>query len=54
MTKMTNPSIEDSPRIENIVKKIDFKDSVINLDGRSAESRYLLLPKSSQKVLHKA
>ena len=46
----TNP-IEDSPPVEKIVKKIDFKDTYTN-DGGS-EGRYYLLPKSSHKQLSK-
>ena len=53
ITKQTNASIVESPRIENIIKKIDFKDSIIQNDGRSSEGRYCLLPKSSQKNITK-
>jgi hypothetical protein len=44
----TNPAIEDSPPVEKIVKKIDFKDNEGGT-GRNSEGNYLLLPKSSQK-----
>jgi hypothetical protein len=33
--------------IENIIKKIDFKDSLLQADSRSSEDRYCLLPKTS-------
>jgi len=52
--------IEDSPPVEHIVKKIDFKDSILNIDGggrRSSEGTtsgiYCLLPKSSHKQINK-
>lgn len=49
---MTQPAIEDSPPVEKIIKKIDFKD-LGTAEGLHSEGRFLLLPKSSQKQLSK-
>ena len=49
----TYPAIEDSPPVEKIVKKIDFKDLGTAEGGLSSEGRFMLLPKSSQKQLSK-
>ena len=57
MSKGSHLAIEDSPPVEHIVKKIDFKDSILGCDGRrSSEGTgavYCLLPKSSHKNLSK-
>jgi hypothetical protein len=47
---VTQASIEDSPPVENIVRKFDFKDMPLaNEGGRSSsgEGKFVLLPKSS-------